>query len=109
MQLLISAKKVFSDGFETDTNNLIYCGNIEDNSISIFDPNTALKTVFVRDTRFSWTSRMAVATDGYFYFIENQLWLNAGYWGGVDRRLKPCVLFKVKLPGNGTKITQPAP
>lgn len=102
-------QKGLSDGLETDSNDNIYCGDIEDNSIAIFKPETGLVEVFVRDPRFSWTDTMSVGADGYLYFTENQLWLSASYHGGVDRRQKPYVLFRVKLPGNGTKVMQPAP
>lgn len=101
--------KGLSDGMESDTNNIIYAGNMEDNSIAIFDPATGVPTTFVRDPRFSWTDTMSVATDGYLYFTENQLWRGPGYNGGVDKRVKPFVLFRVQLPNNGTKIVQKAP
>jgi sugar lactone lactonase YvrE len=101
--------KGLSDGLETDSNGNIYAGNMEDNSIVIFHPDTGTVSVFVRDPRFSWTDTMSVRTDGYLYFTENQLWLGPGYHGGVDKRDKPFVLFRVKLPGNGTKVTQAAP
>jgi sugar lactone lactonase YvrE len=102
-------QKGYSDGLETDSNNNIYCGDMEDNSIAIYKPETGVVSVFVRDPRFSWTDTMSVATDGYLYFTENQLWLGAAFHGGVDRRQKPYVLFRVKLPGNGTKVVQKAP
>jgi sugar lactone lactonase YvrE len=102
-------QKGLTDGMETDSNGLVYAGNMEDNAIIIFDPATEVVSTFSRDPRYSWTDTFAVANDGYIYFTENQLWLGAAYWGGVDRRKKPYVLFRCKLPGNGTKITQPAP
>lgn len=52
---------------------------------------------------------MSIATDGYLYFTVNQLnYLNAIYPGQgpplVDRRKKPYVAFRAKLPNGGTKI-----
>ncbi|KAI9711583.1 MAG: hypothetical protein M1820_002148 [Bogoriella megaspora] len=114
-EILARASQVFltgkglTDGMESDSNNNIYMGNIEDNSISIYTPATGLLSTFVRDPRFSWTDTFSTATDGYLYFTENQLWRGAAYNGGVDRRVKPFVLFRVKLPDGGTKVTQPAP
>lgn len=96
------------DGMETDTNNRIYAGNIEDNSISSYNPETGILETFVRDPRFSWTDTLSVA-NGYLYFTENQLWRSPAYNGGVDRRQKPYVLFRVQLPNGGTKLTQSAP
>ncbi len=101
-------EKGFSDGLESDTNNNIYCGDMEANQINIYHPDTGIVTQFTRDPRFSWTDTMSVATDGYIYFTENQLW-RLPLFQGVDLRVKPYVLFRAKLPGNGTKITQPAP
>jgi sugar lactone lactonase YvrE len=102
-------QKGLSDGLETDSNGNIYAGNMEDNSIAIFHNTTGTIETFVRDPRFSWTDTMSVGADGYLYFTENQLWLGPGYHGGVDKRVKPWVLFKVKLPGGGTKVTQAPP
>ena len=102
-------QKGLTDGMETDSNGLVYAGNIEDNAIVIFDPKTEVVSTFSRDPRYSWTDTFSVGNDGYLYFTENQLWRGAAYQGGVDRRVKPYVLMRCKLPGNGTKITQAAP
>lgn len=98
-----------TDGMETDSNDMIYGGNIEDNSIFQYNPSTGVISTFVRDPRFSWTDTMSVGNDGYLYFTENQLWLSSAYQGGVDKRVKPYVLFRTKLPNGGTKIIQNAP
>jgi len=82
-------QKGLSDWLEMDSSGLIYCGNMEDNSIVIFQTTTGTVEVFVRDPRFSETDTMSVATDGYLYFTENQLWRGPGYNGGVDKRVKP--------------------
>lgn len=99
----------FKDGMETDSNNKIYAGNQEDNSITSYDPETGIVSVFVRDPRFSWTDTLSVGNDGYLYFTENQLWLGPAYQGGVDRRVKPWAVMRVQLPNGGTKVTQNAP
>lgn len=96
------------DGMESDTNNMIYGGNIEDNSIGMYNPTTGVFSTFVRDPRFSWTDTLAVGFDGYIYFTENQLWRGPAYNGGVDMRQKPYVLFRAPLPNGGTKIAQDA-
>lgn len=98
-----------SDAMETDTNNNIYRGDIENNAIVIYSPQTATITPFVRDPRFSWTDTFSTGVDGYLYFTENQLWRLPSYQGGVDKRVKPYALFRVQLPNNGTKVTQSAP
>ncbi|KAK3174457.1 hypothetical protein OEA41_001703 [Lepraria neglecta] len=93
-----------SDGLETDSNGLIYTGNFGQNAINIFDPATGIVSVFVRDPRIGWTDSMAVASDGYVYFTENQLWRTPSHYPGTDRRVRPFALFRAKVVGNGTKV-----
>lgn len=102
--VLSHGQKGISDGLETDTNGFIYGGNVEDNSIIFFNPANGTVNVFARDPRFSWTDTFSVATDGYIYFTENQLPSTPMFYPGTDRRVKPYVLFRAKLPGNGTKV-----
>ena len=97
-------QKGISDGLETDTNGFIYGGNQEDNSIIFYNPANGTVNVFARDPRMSWTDTLSVASDGYIYFTENQLWRTTMFYPGTDRRVKPYVLFRAKLPGNGTKV-----
>lgn len=93
-----------SDGLETDSNGLVYTGNFEQNAINIFDPASGMPRVFVRDPRIGWTDAMAIATDGYIYFTENQLWRTPGHFPGTERRVRPFGLFRARLPNNGTKV-----
>ncbi|KAI9789076.1 MAG: hypothetical protein M1835_001888 [Candelina submexicana] len=61
------------DGLETDTNGLIYTGNLEKiNAINVFNPTNRTVNAFVRDPCIGWTDTMSVGMDGYLYFIENQ-------------------------------------
>lgn len=94
----------FKDGLETDTNGYIYAANLEDNSVSYFDPAEGKFYTLVRDPRFSWVDTFSVGFDGYLYFTDNQLWRRPVHWFGNDRRVKPYALFRVKLPNNGTKV-----
>ena len=98
-------QKGISDGLETDSNGMIYGGNIEDNSLIFFNPANGTVNVFVRDPRLGWTDTLSVATDGYLYFTVNQLWRTPMFYPGTDRRVKPYVLFRAHLPGNGTKVS----
>lgn len=93
-------QKGLSDGLEMDSNGLIYVANIEDNSIATFEPTTGTISTFVRDPRFSWTDTMSVAAESA---VEGP-----AHNGGVERRVKPYVLFKAKLPNGGTKVQQAA-
>ncbi|KAI0438836.1 major royal jelly protein-domain-containing protein [Xylaria telfairii] len=89
-------QKGASDGFETDSNNLIYVGNNELNSINIFNPANGTTYPFVRDPRINWVDTMSVATDGYLYFTSNQV-LEA-------RKTRPFALFRAPLPNGAKKV-----
>ena len=43
-----------SDGLETDSNGLIYAGNVEQGSISVYNPQNGTVSTFVRDPRLNW-------------------------------------------------------
>ncbi|KAI1110605.1 major royal jelly protein-domain-containing protein [Nemania sp. NC0429] len=90
-------QKGASDGFETDSNNLIYVGNNELNSINIFNPANGTTYPFVRDPRINWVDTMSAATDGYLYFTSNQL-LEA-------QKRRPFGLFRAPLPNGATKVS----
>lgn len=92
-----------SDGLETDTNNFIYHMNAEQNAISFFNPRNGSDALFVRDARLDWIDTFATGFDGYLYFTNNQLVFGSGFYPGTDRRVKPFSLWRVPLPGNGTK------
>lgn len=103
-------EKGISDGLEVDSLGIVYAGNVEQNAISMYNPATTYATVFVRDPRINWVDTMSIASDGYLYFTVNQLnYLNAIYPGQgpplVDRRKKPYVAFRAKLPDGASKIT----
>ncbi|MCJ1431772.1 hypothetical protein MMC27_001127 [Xylographa pallens] len=100
-----NGQKGTSDGLETDSNGLIYAGNFGQNAIDVFNPANGTATVFVRDPRIGWTDSFCVAADGGLYFMENQLWRTKGHWPGTERRVRPyAVVFRVPLPGDGTKV-----
>ncbi|MCJ1355208.1 MAG: hypothetical protein MMC33_005199 [Icmadophila ericetorum] len=96
-------QKGTSDGLEVDSNGLVYAGNFGQNAIEVFNPANGSVNIFVRDPRIGWTDSMSVGTDGFLYFTENQLWRTAIHYPGVDRRVRPFALFRVKVPGGGTK------
>ncbi|KAK3938676.1 major royal jelly protein [Diplogelasinospora grovesii] len=110
--VMTHGQKGVSDGFETDSNGLIYMGNFEANAIVTFNPRNGSVTTFVRDPRINWVDtsksptekQMSIAEDGYLYFTVNQLNLGVHAWPGTDRRRKPYALFRVPLPNNGTKV-----
>lgn len=51
---LYRGQKGFSDGFETDSNGIIYMGNFEQNAVVMFNPADGTVQTFVRDPRINW-------------------------------------------------------
>lgn len=49
-------EKGISDGMETDSNGIVYAGNVEQDAISMYSPATTYATIFVRDPRINWVS-----------------------------------------------------
>lgn len=97
-------EKGVSDGLETDSNGLIYGGNIEANAIFAYNPQNGTVSTFVRSPILQWTDTFSVAGN-YLYFTENQLWRASSYQGGIDRRQKPYALYRVPLPNGGQKVS----
>lgn len=100
-------EKGISDGLATDANGIVYAGNSEQSGVSMYNPATKLTTLFVRDKRINWVDTLAVA-GGYLYFTVNQLNDLMPIYPGtgaplLDRRQKPYVCFRAKLPNLGTK------
>lgn len=95
------------NGFEGDSNGLIYQLMPANNAIFYYDPNDLQTHGFVEDPRIIWPDSASVAQDGYIYMNINQLPYQ-GLWNyGVDTRTKPGAILRVKLPNNGTKIHLP--
>lgn len=61
-----------ANGFEGDSNGLIYQLMPEHNAIYYFDPSDGLNKPFVRDPRMIWPDGASVGADGYIYMNINQ-------------------------------------
>lgn len=85
-----------SDGLESDSQNRIYVTNYEQNAITRRLPNGMYETL-VNDPRVLWPDTLSVATDGYLYFIANQLHRQPQYHRGKDLREKPYSLFRTRI------------
>ena len=64
--------KPASDGLETDAQGRIYATNYEQNWIVRRKSDGVYETI-LQDPRALWPDTLAVANDGYLYFIANQL------------------------------------
>ncbi|OQD77039.1 hypothetical protein PENDEC_c003G03191 [Penicillium decumbens] len=92
------------NGFEGDTNGLIYQAMPEQNAVYAYDPTTLRTTPFLRDPRIIWPDGLSVSEDGYIYIIINQLPYQPMWNNGKDLRQLPGALLRAKLPNNGTKV-----
>lgn len=92
------------NGFEGDSNGLIYQLIPTQNAIYYFDPSDGQTHTFVRDPRILWPDSASVAGDGYFYMNINQLPFQPDWNNGVDGRVHPGAVLRAKLPNGGIKI-----
>lgn len=93
-----------ANGFEGDTNGLIYQLIPEHNAIYYYDPRDLQTHGFVRDPRIIWPDSASIAQDGYFYMNINQLPYQPMWNNGTDLRVFPGAVLRCKLPGGGSKI-----
>lgn len=95
----------WSDGLQQDTNNLVYSGGLDTNSVNYYDPASAQLVPYIRDPRIGWPDSLWVQTlarsnASYLWFTSNQLWRSP------SRRQKPLVLFRAPTV-NGGRILSP--
>lgn len=98
-----------ANGFEGDSNGLIYMSMPEHNAIYYYDPDDLQVHGFVRDPRILWCDGESIGEDGYLYMMINQL-PYSGQWndnvgGSVGLREYPGAILRAKLNNGGTKIT----
>lgn len=94
-----------ANGFEGDSNGLIYQLMPTQNAVYYFDPSVGETKPFLRDPRILWPDGATIGADGYIYLNINQLPFQPDWNNGVDRRLHPGAVLRAKLPNNGTKIS----
>jgi sugar lactone lactonase YvrE len=90
--------KPASDGLESDAQGRVYATDYEQNGIVRRGTDGMYETL-VHDPRALWPDTLSVASNGYLYFIANQLHRQPDYHGGKDLRDKPYSLFRVKIDG----------
>ena len=62
-------QKGASDGFETDSNGLIYLGHPQQNAVVIYNPANSSMSTFVRDPRVNWVDTLS----GEYLSLFNKL------------------------------------
>lgn len=92
----VLGEKGASDGMITDAEGVVYAGDYEHNAIRAILPDGSMKTI-VYDPRVLWPDTLSIGSDGYLYFIANQLHRQPAYNNGKDGRVKPYSLFRVKI------------
>jgi len=85
-----------SDGLETDTQNRIYLTDYESTAVRRREVNGQY-VIVAQDARLIWPDTLSVATDGYLYFLVNQLDRLPRFHEGKDLRKPPYALFRVKI------------
>lgn len=96
-------EKGFSEGMTTASDGRVYLGQAEQDGCAVYDPRTQLVELFVHDKRINFCYSFSVTVDGYIYFTVNQLNYSPLASFGQERRVRPFVLFRVKLPGDAVK------
>ncbi len=89
--------KMPSDGLESDAAGNVYLSDPVTDSIHRWNPATGLAETIVHDPRLLWPDTMSVANDGYLYVNANQLNRQPTMHNGVDQRIKPYTLFRVRI------------
>ncbi len=96
--------KMPSDGLESDTRGNIYMGDPVTDSIHIFNVKTGKTETIVHDPRLLWPDTMSLTDDGYLYVTANQLNRQPSMHNGKDERVKPYVLFRIKVAGQAIRL-----
>ena len=92
-----------SDGLESDAEGNVYAGDYASNSIERIAPTGMIETV-VHDPKLLWPDTMSLADDGYLYVTANQLNRQPTMHDGVDERVKPYTLYRVKVSGRRIRL-----
>ncbi|KAI9757573.1 MAG: hypothetical protein M4579_003385 [Chaenotheca gracillima] len=100
----LGQKGSMTNGFDSDSNDVIYMSAPQTNSILQYRPKISpIVESFVRDPRLLWTDTMTIGFDGYLYGDATQLFDQAVWNNGTDYRNYPGFIYRVKLAQNGTK------
>jgi sugar lactone lactonase YvrE len=94
-----------ANGFEGDSNGLVYMLMPTHNAIYYYDPSDLEIHGFIRDPRILWPDSASIGEDGYLYVIINQLPYQDEWNNGVNLRTLPGAILRAKLVNGGTKIT----
>ncbi|MFT4112193.1 L-dopachrome tautomerase-related protein [Silvibacterium sp.] len=91
--------KGMSDGMEADAEGHVYFGDLENDSIRRWSPAGGFELI-AHDPRILWPDTLSLANNGYLYFTANQLHRMPKFHHGHDERVKPYVLFRIRVNGH---------
>ena len=98
-----------SDGLECDSRGTLYLTDYEHNAVRVRNRDGSYG-VLASDARLLWPDSMAIGVvaggepaGNYLYVTANQLERQAAYQDGSDKRVRPFVLFRVKIDGGPSK------
>jgi len=94
-----------ANGFEGDSNGLIYQLMPTQNAVYVFDPSIGQTKPFLRDPRILWPDGASISADGYIYLNINQLPYQKDWNFGQELRTHPGAVLRAKLPNGGKKIS----
>lgn len=89
-------EKGASDGLEADDRGRIYVTDYEHGAIRRRDPDGRWTTI-AHDPRLLWPDTLSVAQNGYLYVTANQVHRQPNFHGGIDKRVKPYSLFRIRI------------
>lgn len=95
-------KGASSDGLEADAQGRIYLSDYEHDRIVRRSPDGETETL-AHDPRMLWPDTLSLASNGYLYFIVNQIERQAVFHNGNDNRKKPYALYRLKV--DATRIS----
>jgi sugar lactone lactonase YvrE len=87
-----------TDGMIFDGKGNLYLGDPTNYCIVKISPDLKMQTL-IKDDRLIWPDSYAISEDGYLYISTSQIQRQAGYNDGVNKRISPYMVFKVKLSG----------
>ena len=96
--------KMPSDGMESDVTGNVYLTDPVTNSIHTYNVKSGEMKTLVHDPRLVWPDTMSVTDDGWLYVTANQLNRQASMHHGKDERVKPYVLFRVKIDSKAVRL-----
>jgi sugar lactone lactonase YvrE len=106
-QVVDHGDKGASDGLETDMNGAVYATAYEHSAVLKRAADGTWTTVLHAPGAL-WPDTLALASDGYLYVSVNQLPRTPLFNGGVDDRIPPYQIVRVRVDAQPVRLTRTA-